>query len=140
MRYSSSYRPCHSVWSDADAETLRKAVLAVDPNATFEDGNVGYSYPYGQEDLLCMVAAYIPLPDDCVDIAQAVKEILQEHDMDIRDISARMRDYDGEGYLEGIAENVRGILEECLTRYIWEKHPEQRKLLNRLDPSIVQEN
>ena len=124
----------------ADAETLEKAVLAVDLNATFEDGNVGYSYPYGQEDLLCMVAAYIPLPDDCVDVAQAVKEILQEHNMDIRDISARMRDYDGEGYLEGIAENVRGILEECLTCYIWEKHPEQRKLLNRLDPSIVQEN
>lgn len=29
MSYSSRYRPCHSVWSDADAETLRKAILAV---------------------------------------------------------------------------------------------------------------
>ena len=133
MSYSSSYRPCHSVWSDADVETLRKAVLAVDPDATFEDGNVGYSYPYGQEDLLCMVAAYIPLPDDCVDVAQAVKEILQEHDMDIRDISARMRDYDGEGYLEGISENVKGILEECLLHYISEEPPKQRKLFEHID-------
>lgn len=133
MRYSSRYRPCHSVWSDADAETLRKAVLAVDPNATFEDGNVGYSYPYGQEDLFCMVANYIPLPDDCINTAQAAMEILREHNMDIRDISARMRDYDGDGYLEGIAENVRGILEECLTHYVLEEHPEQKKLFKHIN-------
>ena len=85
-----------------------------------------------------MVAAYIPLPDDCVDIAQAVKEILQEHDMDIRDISARMRDYDGEGYLEGISENVKGILEECLTHYILEERSEQKNVFRNLDFSRFQ--
>ena len=105
MSYSSSYRPCHSVWSDADVETLRKAVLAVDPDATFEDGNVGYSYPYGQNDLLCMMAEYMGLSDECEDTAQAVRNILQANGMDIRNISARMLDYDGEGYLEGISEN-----------------------------------
>ncbi len=133
MSYSSSYRPCHSVWSDADVETLRKAVLAVDPNATFEDGNVGYSYPYGQEDLLCMVAAYIPLPDDCTDTAQAVQRILQEHGINIRDISARMRDYDRDGYLDGISESVKGILMECLARHILEEHPKQKTVFGHLD-------
>ena len=133
MSYSSSYRPCHSVWSDADVETLRKAVLAVDPDATFEDGNVGYSYPYGQNDLLCMMADYVPLPDDCTDTAQAVQRILQKHGINIRDVSARMRDYDGDGYLEGISENVRKILEECLARHILEEHPEQKAVFKYLD-------
>ena len=133
MAYESKYRPCQSVWSDADAETLEKAVLAVDPNATFEDGNVGYSYPYGREDLLCMVAAYIPLPDDCTDTAQAVQRILQEHGIDIRDISARMRDYDRDGYLDGISESVKGILMECLTRHILEEHPKQKIMFGHPD-------
>ena len=139
MSYSSSYRPCHSVWSDADVETLRKAVLAVDPDATFEDGNVGYSYPYGQNDLLCMMADYVPLPDDCTDTAQAVQRVLQEIGIDFRDISARMRDYDGVGYLDGISENVKGILQECLARYILEEHPERRSVFGYLDFSKVQE-
>lgn len=139
MGYESKYRPCHSVWSNADAETLRKAVLAVDPDATFEDGNVGYSYPYGQNDLLCMMADYVPLPDDCTDTAQAVQRVLQEIGMDFRDISARMRDYDGDGYLDGISENVKGILQECLARYILEEHPERRSVFGYLDFSKVQE-
>ena len=132
MNYSSSYRPCHSVWSNADAETLRKAVLAVDPDATFEDGNVGYSYPYGQNDLLCMMAEYMGLSDECEDTAQAVRNILQANGMDIRDISARMLDYDGEGYLEGISENVKGILKDCLIQYLKE-HPEQQASFEFLD-------
>ncbi len=133
MSYSSSYRPCHSVWSDADVETLRKAVLAVDPDATFEDGNVGYSYPYGQNDLLCMMAEYMGLSDECEDTAQAVRNILQANGMDIRNISARMLDYDGEGYLEGISENVKGILEESLARYVLEEHSERKAVFRDLD-------
>lgn len=133
MRYQSSYRPCHFVWSNADAETLRKAVLAVDPDATFEDGNVGYSYPYGQNDLLCMMAEYMGLSDECEDTAQAVRNILQANGMDIRNISARMLDYDGEGYLEGIAENVKGILEESLARYVLEEHSERKAVFRDLD-------
>ena len=140
MSYSSSYRPCHSVWSDADVETLRKAVLAVDPDATFEDGNVGYSYPYGQNDLLCMMADYVPLPDDCTDTAQAVQRVLQEIGMDFRDISARMRDYDGDGYLDGISESVRGILLECLAQYILEEQPEQESVFGHLELSKIQKN
>ena len=133
MRYQSKYRPCHSVWSDAEAEVLRKAVLSVDAAATFEDGSFGYSYPYGKEDLLCMMADYILLPDDCNDPAQAVQRILQKHGINIRDVSARMRDYDGDGYLEGISENVRKILEECLARHILEEHPEQKAVFKYLD-------
>ena len=133
MSYSSSYRPCHSVWSDADVETLRKAILAVDPDATFEDGNVGYSYPYGQNDLLCMMAEYMGLSDECEDTAQAVRNILQANGMDIRNISARMLDYDGEGYLEGISENVKGILEESLARYVLEEHSERKAVFRDLD-------
>ena len=132
MSYESKYRPCHSVWSDADVEALKKAVLSVDPAATFEDGSVGYSYPYGQEDLLHMMADYIPLPNDSTDTVQATQRILQESGLDIHDISARMRDYDGDGYLEGIAENVRGILKECLAHYIFEKHPEQKTVFDKL--------
>ena len=133
MSYSSSYRPCHSVWSDADVETLRKAILAVDPDATCEDGNVGYSYPYGQNDLLCMMAEYMGLSDECEDTAQAVRNILQANGMDIRNISARMLDYDGEGYLEGISENVKGILEESLARYVLEEHSERKAVFRDLD-------
>ena len=133
MSYSSSYRPCHSVWSDADVETLRKAILAVDPDATFENGNVGYSYPYGQNDLLCMMAEYMGLSDECEDTAQAVRNILQANGMDIRNISARMLDYDGEGYLEGISENVKGILEESLARYVLEEHSERKAVFRDLD-------
>ena len=133
MSYSSSYRPCHSVWSDADAEILRKAVLSVDPDATFEDGNVGYSYPYGQNDLLCMMAEYMGLSDECEDTAQAVRNILQANGMDIRNISARMLDYDREGYLEGISENVKGILEESLARYVLEEHSERKAVFRDLD-------
>ena len=138
MGYSSSYRPCHSVWSDADAESLKKAVLSVDPDATFEDGNVGYSYPYGQNDLLCMMADYISLPDGCSDIVETVREILRVKGINIRDISARMRDYDGDGYLDGISENVKGILEECLAGYILEEHPEWKSVFGYLDFSKVQ--
>ena len=133
MSYSSSYRPCHSVWSDADVETLRKAILAVDPDATFENANVGYSYPYGQNDLLCMMAEYMGLSDECEDTAQAVRNILQANGMDIRNISARMLDYDGEGYLEGISENVKGILEESLARYVLEEHSERKAVFRDLD-------
>lgn len=133
MNYQSKYRPCHSIWSNADSETLRKAVLAVDPDATFEDGRTGYSYPYGTDDLLCMMADYMGLSDEYEDTAQKVRNILQANGMDIRDISARMLDYDGEGYLEGITENVKGILEECLARYILEEHPEQRAVFGHLD-------
>ena len=133
MAYESKYRPCHSVWSDADAETLEKAVLAVDPDATFEDGNVGYSYPYGQNDLLCMIAEYMGLSDECEDTAQAVRNILQANGMDIRNISARMLDYDREGYLEGISENVKGILEESLARYVLEEHSERKAVFRDLD-------
>ena len=132
MRYQSKYRPCHSVWSDADAEVLRKAVLSVDAAATFEDGSFGYSYPYGKEDLLCMMADYISLPDDCTDTAQTVQRILQEHGIDIRDISTRMRDYDGDGYLDGISENVKGILADCLVQYL-KGHPEQQAVFEFLD-------
>ena len=140
MSYSSSYRPCHSVWSDADAESLKKAVLSVDPDATFEDGNVGYSYPYGQNDLLCMMADYISLPDGCSDIVETVREILRVKGINIRDISARMRDYDGDGYLEGISESVKGILKECLSRYILEEHPEQKNVFGYLELSKIQKN
>ena len=140
MGYESKYRPCHSVWSDADAEVLRKAVLSVDPAATFEDGSIGYSYPYGKENLLCMMADYISLPDDCTDTAQAVQRVLQETGMDFRDISARMRDYDGDGYLDGISESVRGILLECLTHYILEEHPEQETVFGHLELSKIQKS
>ena len=140
MGYESKYRPCHSVWSDADAEVLRKAVLSVDPAATFEDGSIGYSYPYGKENLLCMMADYISLPDDCTDTAQAVQRVLQETGMDFRDISARMRDYDGDGYLDGISESVRGILLECLAQYILEEQPEQESVFGHLELSKIQKN
>ena len=133
MSYQSKYRPCHSVWSSADAETLRKAVLSVDPDATFEDGHTGYAYPYGQDDLLCMMADYMGLSDECEDTAQEARNILQANGMDIRDISARMLDYDGEGYLEGISENVKGILEECLARYVLEEHPKRKAVFGDLD-------
>ena len=132
MSYTSKYRACHSVWSNADAEMLKKAVLSVDADATFEDGSVGFSYPYGQDDLLCMMAEYISLPGDCVDAAQAIREILQKHGIDIRDISNRMRDYDGDGYLDGISENVKGILADCLIQYL-KGHPEQQAVFEFLD-------
>lgn len=79
-----------------------------------------------------MIAEYISLPDDGADTVQAVQKILQENGLDIHDISARMRDYDGDGYLEGIAENVRGILKECLAHYIFEKHPEQKTVFDKI--------
>ena len=84
------------------------------------------------------MADYISLPDDCTDTAQAVQRVLQEIGMDFRDISARMRDYDGDGYLDGISENVKGILEECLAGYILEEHPEWKSVFGYLDFSKVQ--
>ena len=140
MSYQSKYRPCHYVWSNADSETLRKAVLSIDPDATFEDGRTGYSYPYGADDLLCMMADYMGIPDECEDTAQEVRNILQANGMDINDVSARMLDYDGECYLEGISENVKGILEECLARYILEEHPERKAVFGDLDFSRFRES
>ncbi len=86
-----------------------------------------------------MMADYMGLSDECEDTAQEVRNILQANGMDIRDISARMRDYDGVGYLDGISENVKGILQECLARYILEEHPERRSVFGYLDFSKVQE-
>ena len=60
--------------------------------------------------------------------------------MDFRDISARMRDYDGDGYLDGISESVRGILLECLAHYILEEHPEQETVFGHLELSKIQKN
>ena len=120
MSYESKYRPCHSIWSNADVEALKKAVLSVDPAATFEDGNVGYSYPYGQEDLLFMITNLTESSDECNDTKQETQSILQGKPIDIRDISSRMRDYDRNGYIDGITKNVEEILRVCLTQYLKE--------------------
>ena len=72
------------------------------------------------------------LSDDADDTVQEVRRILQDMGIDIKDISARMRDYDGEGYVEGISENVKGILKECLIQYLKE-HPEQQAAFEFLD-------
>lgn len=130
--YESIYRPCHIVWSNADPESLRKAVLSVDPAATVEDGNVGFSYPYRKEDLLYIMADFMEIPDDCSDTVREVQNILNGRGISINDIASRMRDYDGQGYIEGIYENVKGILKECLTQYLKE-HPDRQDLFVYMD-------
>ncbi len=128
----SMYRSCHSVWSNADPESLRNAVLSVDPASTFEDGNAGFSYPYRKEDLLYMIAEFIKIPDDCDDIVREVNNILNGKGISLEYITSRMRDYDGQGYIEGIYENVKGILKECLTQYLKE-HPDRQDLFVYMD-------
>ena len=128
MSYESFCRPCHSIWSAANPEQLKKAILSVDPTAIFEDGTVGYSYPYNEENLIGMVAELSDTPNG-LNNHTAIKHLR----IDIKDITARMRDFDDNGFIDCMGDDVKSIMKLALVSYILEERPELKPMFPSLD-------